>query len=148
MTVVMKAIPRESAVDIIKETWLSVSPPTKEQDVLNKWHGIIYEGKKKLFLYIGTATQRFLEDENGPVLGLEVDCFKLPVGQENISESVPKHMPKVCDIFPIHNVISGPLAVEPLEGNRWRIPNYDAMKQVFYEATSINRVELAKQVLM
>ncbi|CAK8690374.1 unnamed protein product [Clavelina lepadiformis] len=139
----------ENAVDVLGKTWLSVSPPIEEQDVLNQWYRVIDEGKKKkTSLYIGKVTRRFLEDENGPVHGLEIDCLKPHVGQGNVLKSVPDHMPSDIDFFPVCNIISGPLRVEPLEGSKWHVSKFAAVKRVFNDAKSINKRELATKLLM
>ena len=130
------------------KTWFSVSPPIEQQDVLNLWDGVIYEGKKKTSLYIGKVTRRFLEDENGPAHGLEIDCLKPHVGQGNVLASVPDHMPRDLDFFPVCNIISGRLRVEPLKGSKWRVPKFAAGKRVFNDVKSINRRELATNLLM
>ena len=36
-----------------------LSPPTAEEDVVNKWYGCIYMSKRGPNLFIGKATQRF-----------------------------------------------------------------------------------------
>ena len=44
----------------LQELWKSLSPPQTEESILQKWYGIIYDGKKKSYLYVGKATGRFL----------------------------------------------------------------------------------------
>ena len=41
------------------DCWKSLSPPTAEEDVVNKWYGCIYTSKRGPNLFIGKATQRF-----------------------------------------------------------------------------------------
>ena len=100
----------------LKELWKSLSPPASEESIAQKWYGVIYDGKKKSHLYVGKATRRFLDDVDGPVEGIEFDCLKPHVGTGTILLSVPEHLQRDVDIFPLRNIIDGPLKVIPLKG--------------------------------
>ena len=55
----------------LQSLWKSISPPTKDEDILQRWFGCIYQeynktkGSKKQALFVAKATRRFLRDENG-----------------------------------------------------------------------------------
>ena len=49
-----------------------LSPPTVEEDVVNKWYGCIYTSNKGPNLFTGKATQRFLNNEDGLIMALEI----------------------------------------------------------------------------
>ena len=67
-------------------TWKALNLPNKKEDVVQKWYACIYETKKKNHLYIGKAVKRFLDDKEGPVNDLEIECLKPHVGTGNMLE--------------------------------------------------------------
>ena len=78
--------------------------------------------------------------------GIEMDCLKPHVGTGTILKSIPDHLPRDQFIFPIQDIIVGPLLVEPLKGvpPKWNIPNYDLLKSQFEVYARMNREELIK----
>ena len=78
----------------------TVSPPVPEESVVQQWYGAIYHGKKKSHLYVGKAICRFLEDADGLVQGIELDCLSPHVGTGTIIQaSVPTHLQPIhCGI--------------------------------------------------
>ena len=123
--------------------WEDLSPPTPEDDIIGKWFGVIYTGKKS-YLYIGKVTRRFLQDVNGPTSSLEIDCLKLQAGNSTVLESVPLHLPRDIFVCPLHNVIAGPLTVVPLKGDKWNIPEYGAIKKRFNEVIHLDRESMVQ----
>ena len=95
----------------MQNCWKGLSPLTAE-DVVNKWYGCIYLSKKGPNLFIGKATQRFLNDEDGLIMGLKIDCLEQKLGTTDCtSKQVRK---SDVDNFPVQNIICGPLNVNPL----------------------------------
>ena len=74
---------------------MSISPPTKEEDILQQWYGCIYQeynktkGSKKQALFVAKATHRFLSDKNRKAYALDMESLRPKIGNENILESVP-----------------------------------------------------------
>ena len=64
------------AENYLHDVWKGVSPPLKEEDIVNQWFAVIYWHKKKQSLFIGKAKRRFLQDVNGPTAAIEVECWK------------------------------------------------------------------------
>ena len=55
---------------LLIEVWKTGSPPFKESDIIRKWFCADYEGT----LIIDRATRRWLQDEDGKVESLKLDC--------------------------------------------------------------------------
>ena len=72
-------------------------------------------------------------DENGNPYAVEVESLKLKVGSGTMLESVPEHLGRNISIFPLHNIIAGPLEVLPMKNNKWNVTNYENVKEVFKE---------------
>ena len=120
-------------------TWKALNLPNKEENVVQKWYACIYETKKKNHLYIGKAVKRFLDDKEGPVNGLEIECLKPHVGTGNVLESVPEHLERDVDVFPAYCIIDGPLHVIPLKGGKWEISEYTNLKEKFERVEKMDR---------
>ena len=127
----------------MKGLWEKLSPPVSEESVVQKWYGIIYNGKKKGHLYVGKATRRFLDDVDGPVSGFEFDCLKPHIGTGTVLTSIPDHLERDIGIFPIHDIIDGPLEVMPLKSGKWNVPAYSKLKEKFERVVKLNREALA-----
>ena len=132
--------------EYLRALWKSLRPPTKENEILQKWFGVVYTNKKKSYLYSGKATKRFLEDENGLVSAIEIDCLKPHVGNEPILESIPAHLPRDLYMCPLHNIIFGPLVVSPPKGEKWHIPTYHTLKEQFEDIVKIDREKLVSDL--
>ena len=130
----------------LKIVWEKLSPPNLEKNIQNEWYGGIYKENKKEYLYIGKAIQRFLEDVDGPVTGIMLDCLKLKVGSGTVLESYGEGNRDV-GFFSIYDIIAGPVTVELLKGCQWNVPDYNILKEKFIKVKSINRQELFLQTL-
>ena len=130
---------RQSKTYLRDVVWPSFSPPVKEEEIVDNWFATIYCNKKKPMLYVGKCKRRFLQDKDGPVTGLEVDCLKPHVGSGNILQSLPSHLPADIDIFPPYNIISGPIDVIPMKGGKWQVPCYAFLKETFEALIKIDR---------
>ena len=98
--------------------------------------------KRKVIFMSKKATQRFLDDVDGPVEGIEFDCLKPHVGTSTILLSVPEHLQRDVDVFPLRN-IDGPLKVIPLKGGKWDVPEYQQLKEKFERVVKLDRKALA-----
>jgi len=133
----------EEEEERLKEFWKSISPPIAEADVVQKWYAVIYTTKRKSYLYIGKALNRFLVDENGPVESLNIDCCLIPsVGNTDVLDLLPPNQP--CDVssFPLANIIQR-VSVEPLRGRKWKVHNYNKVKSFYDNVVNIDRDSLA-----
>ena len=139
----------ESDEDQLLRVWTDLSPPVEEDDILQKWYGVIYTNYKgRDYLYVAKAIRRFLQDTDGPVTCLEVDCLKPQVGTGAILESIPPHLPRDVYMCPLKNIIAGPLVVTPLKAGKWDIPDYTTIKELFQNVVKMDRekiVNLLKQ---
>jgi len=70
----------KAAESCIKVTWAS-RPPNAETDIIGKWYGVIWQGKRNEVLNIAHLVKRFLVDEDGPVKSILMLCLKRQ-GQE------------------------------------------------------------------
>ena len=119
----------EPVVMTMQNCWKGLSPPTAEEDVVNKWYGCIYMSKRERNLFIGKATQRFLNDEGGLIMMLEIDCLEQKLGT---TDCILKQAKKSdVDIFPVQNIICGPLNVNPLSNGLWECPMYAEVRKIF-----------------
>ena len=104
-----------------QKCWKGLSPPTVE-DVVNKWYGCIYLSNRGPNLFIDKAAQRFLNDEGGLITALEIDRLEQKL---ETTECILKQAKKSdVNIFPVLNVICGPLNVNPLSNGHWECPMY------------------------
>lgn len=128
------------------KTWAKVNPPNKEEDVVQKWYGVIFNQHKKTYLYVGKALKRFIDDESNVATSLEVDCLKLHIGTGNVLEEYAPHID--CDIgmFPISDVIDGPLRVEPMKGGKWKVYDFDNLKEKYNKMLNFDREALYAQL--
>lgn len=139
----------ESDEPSIEETlvtlWKGLGPPTDEKEIIGKWYAAIYEyeekEKKKNHLYIGRALNRFLYDENGVPTGLRLDCLRLHVGSGTEFQSNPDHL-KDISVFPVKNIIDGPVRVLPKRGDKWDIPEYPSICNRYHNCEDIDRENL------
>ena len=122
------------------DLWKSLCPPVQEDDIQQKWYGVIYTEKKN-YLYIGKVIKRFLDDVDGPTMALEIDCLKPQIGSGSILESYDPNN-KDIGVFPTYNIIYGPLTVEPLKGNKWLVTAYEQLKEFFNQISDLKRKEL------
>ena len=105
----------ENDIEKLRNCWKGLAPPTKEANVIGRWYAAIYTTKKTKGLYIGRLLKRFLKDEDGAVDSIQLHCLKPKVGSSTILEDTPDHLPDIT-IFPVHDIIAGPLKVIPIRG--------------------------------
>ena len=122
-----------------QNVWRALSLPNTEKSLQNRWFVEIYEashGNKKEQMYVGKLTKRFLDDENGAVTLIEMDCLKPPTGimEKTTLKSVPEHLRNIGDhlaIFQRKNIIAGPVSVIFERGQKWHVPELLKLKKIF-----------------
>ena len=86
--------------------WRRLSLPRMEKELIDKWYACIFLHNKSAGLYIGRMKKRFLNDEGGMVLALELDCLERKLGvADNILREAKR---KYVDVFPVKDIICGP----------------------------------------
>ena len=76
------------------------------------------KGSKKQALFVSKATHHFLSNENGKAFAQEMESLKPKIGSGTILESVPQHLGRDISVYPLHNMITGPLEVSLQECKR------------------------------
>ena len=110
--------------------------------ILEKWFGCIYiDSKGKENFYIGRAKNRFLQDEEGKVKEIFIECLKPHVGNKNIMEEYPEGQSDLyrCEPF---NIFDGPLLMNPMSQKRWDVPDLKRVKNLYHNVLSIYRKTL------
>lgn len=125
-----------------KKCWLRLNPPNKEEDLIGKWVGCIFSGRKTDNFFIGKITRRFLNDseaESGYTVALEVDCLQQKLGITD--DILREHDTPNKDVgpVPIRDVIIGPLTGNYKDNRKWEFPNYAGHKSYFEKIKKINR---------
>ena len=130
---------------ILKSTWASVSLDHKEEDLIGKWYGVVYRGKRKVTLYIAKILNRFLMDVDGPVKSLLMECLMPKIGSGNQLKATPSHLPADTSEFEVKDLIYGPVKVIPKEIDSRTliiVPNYDDIVSHFTEVKFLLSLEL------
>jgi hypothetical protein len=119
----------------LRTIWKSLSQPHAEADLFGKWYAVVYQDKSKKTsrkkcskktqeLLIAKITNRFLEDEGGPVEKIRMRCLKPKVGSVTVLDDTPVHLPDDnCD-FDLKNIIASPLQVFPKVFHQFVVPDY------------------------
>ena len=130
----------EDAETILKSTWISLSPPVSEDDLIGKWYGCIY-GDKKPQLYVAKVEKRFLLDEGGPVETILMRCLMPKTGSGITLQDTPKHLPPDITQFPLENIIFGLLEVIPRiqDSRSFNVPKYQELKDHFNIVAKLDR---------
>ena len=113
--------------------WISLEPPTNEKVIIGCWYTAIYIGKKssETALYIGLPQRRYLQDENGPMSALELDCLQGKLGtSDDILESHKngKHDIYICAL---ENIVRGSLKVSYINNGKHRVAGYNEARKLF-----------------
>jgi len=88
----------------------------------------------------------FLEDEDGKVSSVMLNCLKPKVGSGTIMEESPDHLPDESE-FQIEDIIDGPIKTVPLRNKKWDIPEYDSILTHFKDVLEIDRLALKNSSL-
>ena len=87
---------------------------------LRQWYACIFKAKKKTFLHIRRATRRFLNDEGGHIMALEIDYLEQNLG---VTDNVLEQGQEDIGILAIKDKICGTLQMCPLQRRRWNAQN-------------------------
>ena len=129
-----------SIEDDLINTWEFLSPPSKEEDIIEeKWFAVIYAKKRTQHLFVAKANHRFLVDEGGQVDTVLLTCLKPKIGSGNILEETPKHLPHDQDMFNLSDVIYGSIEAIQYGSDKFNIPKYDYVK-------TVNRVKMLQKM--
>ena len=68
---------------------------------------------------------------------MELDCLECKLGiADNILREAKR---KDGDVFPVKDIICGPLQMNPLRGGRWECPSYEIITKHSEEAKKLDR---------
>ena len=73
----------------LRSVWRSLKPLMKDKYIIGKRYAVFFQSKRNKGLFIGKVLLRFLLDENGGVVSLEIRCLKPKVGHGTILEVTP-----------------------------------------------------------
>ena len=123
----------DDSIKLLTSTWASVGVEHKEEDLIGKWYEVIYYNKKKLILYVAKIKNRFLENVDGPVCSLLMECLMPKTGSENKIKATPTHLPPDISEFPLKDLIYGPLEVIPQkkDSRTYIVPKYQDIVSQF-----------------
>ena len=108
-----------------------------EKELIGKCYACIFFHNKNAGLYTGRMKKRFLNDEGGMVLALELDCLERKVGvADNILREAKR---KDVDVFSVKYIICGSLQMNTLRGGRWECPSYERVIKHFEEVKKLDR---------
>ena len=124
--------------------WERYELPRLENDIVGEWVGCVYTTQKnKIHLFVGKVLKRFLSDDgaslNAFTTALEVDCLDEKLGTTDCV--FKENERKDIGIFAIHNVICGPVNANFLGGKKWKIHQYEEIRNIFELNKKIDRVK-------
>ena len=91
---------------------------------------------------VGRAMRRFLEEKDGPVNHIQLDCLRPRVGSNLTLEAYPEGSSDLF-MFELKDVIAGPLlSVGPKRKRAWRFPNLEEVSLYFEEIKDVDRAAL------
>ena len=89
----------------IQGAWKTISPSNKEDEVMGKWFGVVSHGGKVPMLHVAKLLRCLLDDENGPVASVKMECLMAKVGPSDVLQATPFHLPCDIAIFSLQDVI-------------------------------------------
>lgn len=128
----------------MRECWAHFEPPMMEKEIRGEWVGCVFPGqKKKDHLFIGRVVSRFLSDEgaalNSYTTALEVNCLQEKLGTaDNIFKEHNEGKTDV-GVFPIHNIICGPLNANFVGSRKWDVPQHSQIRDIFKTICNVDR---------
>ena len=93
------------AMATIHGAWRAISPSNKEDEVMGKWFGVVSHGGKVPMLHVAKLLRCLLDDENGPVASVKMECLMAKVGPSDVLQATPFHLPCDIAIFSLQDVI-------------------------------------------
>ena len=133
---------------LLKEFWVSISPPVEEESIVGKWFVAVYKfSKRKKIMCIGRCIQRFLLEKDGPVSQLQLDCLKPHIGADCIVDAYPEGQSD-CYIFNMEDIFGGPLEFSlPPKKRAYRFPGIFKAKDLFKRIKDLDRASIKKKFL-
>ena len=96
-----------ASICFVVALWSKLAPPTQESEIIGKRFARIYTVGKKVLLYVGRATKRFLLDSDSTLTHIELNCLKLhQPGCRRYIESILDHLDPDTTVFSRHNIIA------------------------------------------
>ena len=77
---------------------------------------------------------------------VEAESLKLKVLSGVILESIPEDLNPDTSIFPLCNIIAGPLEVLSMKNNKLNVTNYEKVKEAFKEYEKNDRKEIFNRI--
>ena len=62
---------------------------------------------------------------------IEMECLKPYFGAGDILQEIPSHMPQDIGLFPMRNIIAGPLDLRFENDGKWKVFGYQNIKAFF-----------------
>ena len=69
---------------------------------------------------------------------MEMKIVKPKTGSGTILESVLQHLGWDISVYPLYNIITGPLEVIPMKKDKWNIPAYASVIELFSKCEKID----------
>lgn len=132
------------AVSQLQHVWKSLESSTPEDQIVGKWYGVVYPGKKSMVLYVAKVLRRFLVDVDGPVDTILMRCLKSKSGFGTRLQATPEHLPPDDTHFKLEDFIAGPLDVIPVgrSSTDFEVPKYNNLKNHFDAVKNMDRKQL------
>ena len=132
------------AYEYLSTIWRELSPPTKESDIQGKVVGLIHYNNNKPYFFIRKILQRFLYDS---AKELSIEVFKAAATwTSTILEEILQHLTDIA-IYPVYDVICGPLNASVLCGSKWSVPDYPLAHKTFNLVKRLKRKEKYEHLL-
>ena len=126
----------EEKIFKMEECWHRLSLPIMEKVLINKRYACIFLHIKSAGLCIGRIKKRFLNNEGGMVLALELNCLECKLG---VADSILREVKrKDFRVSPEKDTICGLLQMNPLQGRRWECLSYEIVIKHFKEVKKLD----------
>ena len=137
------------ALIYLQNVWSQINLLVFEKGIQGRFFAAIYypdfNKKKKTKVFIGKLLRRYLTDEGGATLSVDLDCLELAIGSPTVLSERPAHLGKDVGTFDAFDIISWPLKVDFAGGNKWNVPAYSDIVKTFNVVAKLEREELYRQ---
>ena len=118
---------------------VKISPPTQKSEITGKWFAGIYTVGKKVLLFVGHATKKFLFDSDSKPTYIELNCLKLhQPGCIEYIEGIPDHSEPYILVFSIHGIIAMISDVSYTNSGKWFFKNHLQIEKFFQVVKKID----------